>query len=187
MIAKSPRLFLVLLWRHYVPRLSRGLLPLSMILMAVFTSCSALQPKGSVTTTATKNAIKLDITLPGSAQAGHAVDVVVRLTNTGPVTVFFPEIDGVRELGIRVLDSNSATPELTDLGKARLGTGSSQEGYEKYVIKALASGQYHEWRIDLNALYKLAPGKYHLSLSIELNLHLTPFVISEDPVEFNLQ
>jgi len=150
-------------------------------MIVICSSCYSSHPKDSTKRSSTTNGISLEIAMPASVRAGQPIEMVLELTNTSPRAIFFGQIDGVHELGIHVLDSKKATPELTPLGKDRL-LGNPN----KYNTQTLLPNQSREWHVELNTLFKLVPGTYLVSASIELNRQLYPFVVSVDGVKIKI-
>jgi hypothetical protein len=112
--------------------------------------------------------------------------MVVNVTNAAPQSVFF--MTWIRALGIQLVDSNKATPEMTPRGKS--GPDSVIDNGINYAtpqISEMKPGEHYEWRVDLGTLFILKPGKYLVSVNLELNgavPGVTPFEISTDPLGF---
>jgi hypothetical protein len=123
-------------------------------------------------------------TVPAAIQSGQAAELTIKLSNASPQTIYFGRIDGLRELNIRVTNSNKIAPELTPLGKKAHAFASSR--FASYRNTPLEPGQSHEWHADLNTLYKLEPGTYFVSGSIDVNhiVNVNPFTISVEGMEF---
>jgi hypothetical protein len=136
--------------------------------------------------TSRTNGVKLEITVPTPIQSGRVVELTIKLSNTSPRAIYFGEINGVCELNIRVVNSNKVAPERTPLGNISLG-GHSLGGTWSYITKVLWPGRSHEWHVDLNTLFKLVPGTYYVSVSIQVNRRLKPFTISVEGIEFAIQ
>jgi hypothetical protein len=133
--------------------------------------------------TSMTNGVKLEVRLPAAIQSGRAVQLTVRLSNASPRAIYFARIDGMRELNIRVINSNKIAPEPTPLGKKIFSARATFTD----INTPLEPGQSHEWHVDLNTLYKLVPATYFVSVSIGVNRFLKSFTISVEGIEFAIQ
>ena len=95
----------------------------------------------------------------------------------------------IRALGIHLVDSNKATPEMTPLGNS--GPDSVINPGITFAIpphRELKPGEHYEWRVDLGTLFILKPGKYLVSVKLKLSQAAlegtVPFDISTDPLGF---
>jgi len=138
-------------------------------------------------TSSEKNGVTVEVSLPDAVSAGQPVEMVVNVTNAGPQSVFF--MSWIRTLGIHLVDSNKATPEMTPRGK------SGPDSVIDYGINSatpqiseLKPGEHYEWRVDLGTLFILKPGKYLVSVKLKLNQpglgESVPFEISTEPLGF---
>jgi hypothetical protein len=166
------------------------LLCLALVLSGVLFGCSSSQTlhNGTVKKTSLeKNGVTAEVSLPGAVSAGEPIEMVVKITNAGPQSVFF--VTWIRALGIQLVDSNKATPEMTPRGKS--GPDSVIDYGINYAIpsmRELKPGEHYEWRVDLGTLFILKPGKYLVSLELKLSQSVpggaVPFEISTDPLGF---
>lgn len=169
------------------------LLGLALVLCGVVlavTSYQTLHSKEIVKTSSEKNGVTVEVSIPGAASAGQPVEVVVNVTNAAPESVFY--LPWIRALGIHLMNSNKITPEMTPRGKS--GPDSVIDygiNYAFPAVEELKPGAHHEWRVDLATLFILKPGKYMISVNLELNQPViggwAPFEISTDPLEFVIQ
>ena len=134
-----------------------------------------------------KNGVTVEVSLPDAVSAGQPVEMVVNVTNAAPQSVFY--LNWIRTLGIHLVDSNKATPEMTPRGKS--GKDSVIDNGIHYAtppVEELKPGAHHEWRVDLGTLFKLKPGTYLVSVNLKLNVPAlagrVPFDISTDPLGF---
>jgi hypothetical protein len=166
---------------------------LALVLSGGLFGCSSSQTlhNGTVKKTALeKNGVTVEVSLPGTVSAGQPVEMVVNVTNAGPQSVFF--MPWIRALGIHLVDSNKATPEMTPRGKS--GPDSVIDygiNYATPQIRELKPAEHYKWRVDLGTLFILKPGKYLVSLKLKLNQpapgESVPFEISTEPLGFTVQ
>jgi hypothetical protein len=169
------------------------LLCLALVLSGGLLGCSSSQTlhNGTVKKTSMeKNGVTVEVSLPDAVSAGEPVEMVVNVTNAGPQSVFF--MPWIRALGIHLVDSNKATPEMTPRGKS--GPDSVIDygiNYATPQTRELKPGGHYEWRVDLGSLFILKPGKYQVSLKLKLNQpapgEWVPFEISTEPLGFTVQ
>jgi hypothetical protein len=172
---------------------SKLLLCLALVLSGLVltcSSCQSLQHREIDKTSSGKNGVTVEVSLPDAVSAGQPVEMVVNVTNAVPQSVFF--MTWIRALGIHLVDSNKATPEMTPRGKS--GPDSVIDPGITYAIpphRELKPGEHYEWRVDLGTLFILKPGKYLVSVNLKLNMPAlggtVPFVISTDPLKFVIQ
>ncbi len=159
-------------------------------LVLASSSCQTLQNREIMKTSSEKNAVTVEVSLPGAVSAGQPVEMVVNVTNAGPKSVFY--MNWIRSLGIHLVDSNKATPQMTPRGKsgpdAVIDNGIH---YATPAVEELKPGEHHEWRVDLGTLFILKPGKYLVYVNLKLNQPApegtAPFDISTDPLGFAVQ
>ena len=169
------------------------LLCLALALSGGLFGCSSSQilHNGTITKTSSeKNGVTVEVSLPDAVSAGQPVEMVVNVTNAGPQSVFY--MNWIRSLGINLVDSNKATPEMTPRGKS--GPDSVIDpGIHSATpaVEELKPGEHYEWRVDLGTLFILKPGKYLVSLKLKLNQiapeGTAPFDISTDPLGFTVE
>ena len=157
------------------------------LLILANSSCQTL-PNGEITKTSSgKNGVTVEVSLPDAVSAGQPVEMVVNVTNGAPKSIIY--MNWIRTLGIHLVDSDKATPEMTPLGKDSVIDYGIY--YAMPAVDELKPGEYHEWRVDLGTLFKLKPGKYHVSVKLKLNQPAlegtVPFDISTNPLEFTVQ
>jgi len=162
------------------------LLGLALVLSGGLFGCSSSQilHNGIITKTSSgKNGVTVEVSLPDAVSAGQPVEMIVNVTNAGPQSVFY--MPWIRTLGIHLVDSNKATPEMTPLGKDSVIDWGS---FATPAEEELKPGEHYEWRVDLGTLFILKPGKYLVSLKLKLNQLVpggwVPFEISTDPLGF---
>jgi len=169
---------------------SKLILYLALVLSGGLLGCSSSQTlhNGTVKKTSLgKNGVTVEVSLPDAVSAGEPVAMVVNVTNAGPQSVFF--MSWIRTLGIHLVDSNKATPQMTPRGK------SGPDSVIDYGINSatpqiseLKPGEHYEWRVDLGTLFILKPGKYLVSVNLKLNQpglgESVPFDISTEPLGF---
>ena len=163
---------------------------LALVLGGGLFGCSSSRTlhNGTITKTSLeKNGVTVEVSLPDAVSAGQPVEMVVNVTNAGPKSVFY--INWIRALGIHLVDSNKATPEMTPRGKS--GPDSVIDNgihFATPAVEELKPGEHHEWRVDLGTLFILKPGKYLVSVKLKLNQptleETVPFDISTDPLGF---
>jgi hypothetical protein len=146
-------------------------------------SCYNHKPERCSKKISASNGVKLEVSTPGTVAPGSSVEIIITLANSGNKPVFHGQIDGVSELGIRLSTLKGDIPALTPLGKARLGKA---PGSHKYNVKSIEPGRSQVWRIDLAKLFILPPDSYTVSVSMELDRHLKPSVISVGGVTFKI-
>ncbi|HEY3760349.1 MAG TPA: hypothetical protein VGN23_01185 [Verrucomicrobiae bacterium] len=169
---------------------SKLLLCLALFLSGSLFGCSSSQAllNGTIAKTSSgKNGVTVEVSLPGAVSAGQAVEMVVNVTNAGPKSIFY--WDWIRTLGIHLVDSNNAMPEMTPRGKR--GPDSVIDNgiyYATPLLLELKPGKHYEWHVDLGTLFILKPGKYLVSLKLKLNQLVpggtAPFDISTDSLGF---
>ena len=168
-------------------------LVLSLVLAGCTTapsSCQTLHNGAFKKSSLEKNGVTIEVSLPDAVSAGQPVEMVVNVTNASPKSVFY--LNWIRTLGIHLVDSNKATPEMTPRGKS--GPDSVIDYGINYAIppiRELKPGEHHEWRVDLGTLFILKPGKYLASVKLKLNQPAlegtVPFDISTDPLGFTVE
>ncbi|HWY31306.1 MAG TPA: hypothetical protein VNX46_11145 [Candidatus Acidoferrum sp.] len=153
-------------------------------------SCQTLHSGEITKTSSGKNGVTIEVSLPDIVSAGQPVEMVVNVTNAAPQSVFF--MSWIRALGIHLVDSNKATPEMTPRGKS--GKDSVIDDGISFAtpqITELEPGEHYEWRVDLGTLFILKPGKYLVSVNLKLDQPAlegtVPFDISTDPLGFAVQ
>ena len=163
------------------------LLCLALVLGGGLIGCSSSQTlhNGTIAKTSLKkNGVTVEVSLPGAVSAGQPVEMVVNVTNAAPKSVFY--LNWIRTLGIHLVDSNKATPEMTPRGKDSVIDYGIY--YATPAVEELKPGEHHEWRVDLGTLFILKPGKYLVSVKLKLNQPVSggtvPFYISTDPLGF---
>jgi ABC-type Fe3+-hydroxamate transport system substrate-binding protein len=166
------------------------ILCLALVLSGGLFGCSSNQTLHNKTITKTsleKNGVTVKVSLPDAVSAGEPVEMVVNVTNAAPQSVFF--VTWIRALGIHLVDSNKATPEMTPRGKS--GPDSVIDygiNYATPSMTELKPGEHYEWRVDLGTLFILEPGKYLVSLKLKLSQSVpggaVPFEISTEPLGF---
>jgi hypothetical protein len=166
------------------------ILGLALVLTSGLFGCSSSQTLHSgaiLKTSLEKNGVTVGVSLPDAVSAGEPVEMVVNVTNAGPQSVFF--MSWIRALGIHLVDSNNATPEMTPRGKS--GPDSVIDygiNYATPSMTELKPGEHYEWRVDLGTLFILKPGKYLVSVKLKLNQPApegtVPFDISTEPPGF---
>ncbi|HEX5397632.1 MAG TPA: hypothetical protein VFY06_01100 [Verrucomicrobiae bacterium] len=169
------------------------LLCLALVLSGVVltsSSCQSFRDRQINKTSSEKNGVAVEVSIPGAVSAGQPVEMLVNVTNAGPNSVFFKT--WISALGIHLVDSNKATPEMTRRGKS--GPDSVIDSgivYGLPTMKELKSREAYEWRVDLGTLFILRPGEYLVSLKLKLDATApggaVPLVISTDPLEFVIQ
>lgn len=131
-----------------------------------------------------KNGVTVEVSLPDAVSVGQPVEMVVNVTNAAPKSVFY--LNWIRTLGIHLVDSNKATPEMTPRGKDSVIDYGIY--YATPAVEELKPGEHHEWRVDLGTLFILKPGKYLVSVKLKLSQPAlggtVPFEISTDPLGF---
>jgi hypothetical protein len=166
------------------------ILCLALVLSGGLFGCSSSQTlhNGAVTKTSLeKNGVTVEVSLPDAVSAGEPVEMVVNVTNAAPKSVFY--MNWIRALGIHLVDSNNATPEMTPRGK------SGPDSVIDYGINSatpqiseLKPGEHYEWRVDLGTLFILKPGKYLVSVNLKFSQSVpggaVPFEISTAPLGF---
>lgn len=166
------------------------LLSLAFGLVLASSSCQSFHNGAFTKTSVEKNGVTVEVSLPDAVSAGQPVEMVVNVTNAGPKSVFF--MTWIRALGIHLVDSNKATPEMMPRGKsgpdAVIDYGIS---FATPDVEDLKPGEHHEWRVDLGTLFILKPGKYQVSLKLKLNQRVpggtAPFYISTEPLGFTVE
>jgi hypothetical protein len=166
------------------------ILCLALVLSGGLFGCSSTQKlhNGAVVKTSLeKNGVTVEVSLPDAVSAGHPVEMVVNVTNAAPQPVFF--MTRIRALGIHLVDSNKATPEMTPRGKS--GPDSVIDygiNYATPSMTELKPGEQYQWRVDLGTLFILKPGKYLVSVNLKLSQSVpggtVPFEISTKPLGF---
>jgi hypothetical protein len=166
------------------------ILCLALILSGGLSGCSSSQllHNGTVKKTSTeKNGVTVEVSLPEAVSAGQPVEMVVNVTNAGPQSVFF--MTWIRALGIHLVDSNKATPEMTPRGKS--GPDSVIDYGINFAIPPMTElkpGEHYEWRVDLGSLFILKPGKFLVSVNLKLSQSVpggtVPFYISTGSLGF---
>jgi hypothetical protein len=166
------------------------LLCLALVLSGGLLGCLSSQTlhNGAILKTSLeKNGVTAEVSLPDAVSAGEPVEMAVNVTNAGPQSVFF--MPWIRALGIQLVDSNKAMPEMTPRGKS--GPDSVIDPGYTFATPAaeeLKPGEHYEWRVDLGTLFILKPGKYLVSLKLKLNQpapgESVPFEISTEPLGF---
>jgi hypothetical protein len=169
------------------------LLGLALVLSGGLSGCSSSQifHNGTIMKTSSgKNGVTVEVSLPDAVSAGQPVEMVVNVTNAAPKSVFF--MTWIRALGIQLVDSNKATPEMTPRGKS--GPDSVIDygiNFATPQITELKPGEHYEWRVDLGTLFILKPGKYLVSVKLKLSQPAlegaVPFEISTDPLGFTVE
>ena len=150
----------------------------------ILISCQTLQSKEIRKTSLGKQDVTAEVSVPNSVSPGQPVEMLVKITNDGSQTVYYACVDGIRELGIRLVGYANSVPELTPSGKKVIGV---PEIYFSYLVEPLKPGEHYEWRVDLATLFNFRPGTYQVSVNLEFNgavPGVTPFNISTEPLEF---
>jgi len=165
------------------------ILCLALVLGGDLFGCSSSQTlhNGTITKTSLgKNGVTVEVSLPDAVSAGQPVVMVVNVTNAGPQSVFY--LPWIRTLGIHLVDSNKATPEMTPRGKSGPDSVIDWGSFATPAEEELKLGQHYEWRVDLGTLFILKPGKYLISLKLKLSQSApggaVPFEILTDPLGF---
>jgi hypothetical protein len=165
------------------------ILGLALVLSGGLLGCSSSQTlhNGAVVKTSSeKNGVTVEVSLPDAVSAGQPVEMVVNVTNAGPQSVFF--MPWIRALGIHLVDSNKATPEMTPRGKSGPNSVIDWGSFATPAAEEMKPGEHYEWRVDLGTLFILKPGKYLVSLKLKLNQpapgEWVPFEISTEPLGF---
>jgi hypothetical protein len=166
------------------------ILCLALVLSGGLFGCSSSQTlhnRAVTKTSSEKNGVTVEVSLPDVVSAGQPVEMIVNVANAGPKSVFF--MTWIRALGIQLVDSNKATPEMTPRGKS--GPDSVIDSGIYYAIpphRELKPGEHYEWRVDLGTLFALKPGKYLVSVKPKLNQpalgEWVPLEISTEPLGF---
>jgi hypothetical protein len=159
-------------------------------LVLASSSCQTFHNGAFTKTSLEKNGVTVGASLRDAVSAGQPVEMVVNVTNAGPESVFY--LPWIRTLGIHLVDSNKATPEMTPRGKS--GPDSVIDNgihFATPAVEELKPREHYEWRVDLGTLFILKPGKYLVSVKLKLNQPAlegaVPFDISTDPLGFTVQ
>ena len=137
-----------------------------------------------------RNGVMLQVSVPTAVNAGDSVALQIRLTNTGKETAYFGEINDFAEYDIDIHDPSGSRPLLTTDGKYRLGgdgTGDSLRRLGGMNIIPILPGNFKEWKIDLAQSYIFKPGKYSLSVSLNINPQFLDFPITSKPITFSVK
>lgn len=127
--------------------------------------------------------LKLMVSVPRETAVDQPVDMLITLTNQGPEEIMLGRGNDSDNCTIQVLDSKKRACPLTPLGKQMMG----RDGIDLSLHSGapLKQGEFHTW-IDLVKYFQLKPGKYTISVVVELNLHTHPFKIAVEDVEFEI-
>ena len=158
-------------------------------LVLTSSSCQSLQHGEINKTSLKKNGVTVEVSLLDTFSAGQPVEMVVNVTNAGPESVFYQP--WIRTLGIHLVDSNGAMPEMTPRGKSGSDSVIDSGSFATPAVEELKPREHHEWRVDLGALFILKSGKYLVYVKLKLNQPApegtAPFEISTDPLKFVIQ
>lgn len=143
-----------------------------------------------VTKSSKVNDVVLELSLPDDAVAGKSLEMTVTLTNTGKEQVTWGEINGYRELGIRVLDARKQPAPLTEFGRGATGRSVVDDtelaDIFRNILRKLPPGASRVWHVDLNKLFQLKPGEYQVSVSIEVNGSMNGFKVAVDDIALSV-
>ncbi|HEY1173250.1 MAG TPA: hypothetical protein VGH19_17915 [Verrucomicrobiae bacterium] len=108
--------------------------------------------------------LKLSIYLTQPLNAGQPAMMRVVLTNESEREIAWYEINGYRDLTLKLMDAQGNACPFTDFGNKVLG-GSGDDW--RRVRRFLGSRASNNWEFDLNQIYAIKPGTYHLSVTLE--------------------
>ncbi len=153
---------------------TRGFLMAASLSIAIFlsVSCASVRTDGvarifSGTTVSSSDGISVEFSLPPSVRIreGTRAEFTVNLVNESQAPVFYGTINHVRELRIKIIDSNHGMPKPTPEGEREWRPMRSFG----WIFHKLNPGESAKWNVDLSSLFLLPPGKYSVSASIEVS------------------
>jgi hypothetical protein len=117
--------------------------------------------------------------------------MTVTLTHAGKGQVTWGEMNGYRELGIRVVDARKKPVPLTDFGYSATGRSVIDDtefaDIFRNIMRKLPPEASRVWRVDLNKLFQFQPGEYRVSTSIEVNGSWNGFKVSVDDIALTIE
>ena len=140
--------------------------------------------KGIVMEKVSKFQVELDLILPPVFKLGENIRVTVKLTNKSNRTVYWGNVDGVRELGLVVRNNRGEEERKTPQGVKLLGE--SDRFHYKFINTPLEPGASKEWSIDISDAFSSNPGNYFISARMTLDSHAEEFFVAVTNVPFKI-
>jgi hypothetical protein len=135
---------------------------------------------------AAKNDVEIEVSIPAVVKSGDSVKMLVRLINNSKQRLSCLKVNDIYELGIKVVDANNKPVELTQQGLSKIS------GFPNAINeRQIEPGQFYEFKVDLARYFKLGPGKYAASVTID-SLAVAPgtqsvFTLSVSGVNFEIK
>jgi hypothetical protein len=136
-------------------------------LIAPNLSCTADELENHSQKCMATNDVELEVAMPASNKAEQRIDMYVNLLNTSFEPTFYEEIGVNQELNICIYGPLNLSPGISPDVKNSHWQKIDGEIYRR-VSRQLNFGEPHAWHVYLNSIFKLPPGKYTASISIEL-------------------
>jgi hypothetical protein len=128
------------------------------------------------------NNIRIEVTTPDVAKNGQLVEIKIKVINNSNQVLYFPRVNGVYEMGIKVVDSKNKPVEYTELGANLISIRPLRKAEGE-----LFPGNSREYKIALSNYFKLNEGKYSLFVNFEtwgLAPNREKFNLSVDKIPF---
>ncbi len=126
--------------------------------------------KGESSRTIDVNGVTLSVALPATSVEHKPILAVVMLKNGSDDDIFWDSRGTpVQELGLWVWDEHNKQPAMTEDGKILLSEPNRSSVYRS-VSMPLGKGDSHTWNADLGEFYNLKPGRYSLSITVDVGI-----------------
>lgn len=110
------------------------------------------------------NQAELKLSVTRSKEKTGSIVLLVQLQNTSSSIISWRAFNDVYELGIEIHDSKGNPVSMTKAGESMIKASPLHYG----LIGSLNPGKSRKWSLDLNDYFKLTPGKYILSTTINI-------------------
>lgn len=137
--------------------------------------------KGESSRTVDVNGVTLSVTMPARCVEQKPIFAAVTLKNGSDDDIFWDSRGTlVQELGLWVWDEHNKQPAMTEDGKILLNEPNRSSVYRSVSMR-LAKGDSHTWDVDLSEFYILKPGRYSLSITVNVGIPADKVLADQKP------